>query len=416
MKARTDRTEDSEKPTMTTARAGRSRAASGTRAGRSNTASGTRAGRSNTASGTRAGRSNTASGTRAGRSKTASGNRTGRPREPHGRPAGPRTAPAARPVERTARPKDTAAAKARATARKAKAPKLIRLSLRERMILRLEGVDLRPRALLARIPFVMLVIGALALGLGITLWLSTASAQRSYQLGSARTLNDALTQQKEALERDVLQARSAPALADAARNLGMIPSSDTAHLIQDPIGNWVVVGEPKPAQGAPPPPLNTKLPDLAPSAPPKPAPPTPAPPMPAPPMPAAVAPKPGAFAEVPSRTTPVPTPGTVHAGAGAVGPSVPNAPPAPGAPTSDTLTIGPATPVGPLAPTVPAVPNGTPGTPGTAGPAVPIGPAVQVGPIGPAVQVGPIGPAVPVWPVGPVGPVGPTQLAAGPVP
>ena len=279
MKARTDRTEDSEKPTMTTARAGRSRAASGTRAGRSNTASGTRAGRSNTASGTRAGRSNTASGTRAGRSKTASGNRTGRPREPHGRPAGPRTAPAARPVERTARPKDTAAAKARATARKAKAPKLIRLSLRERMILRLEGVDLRPRALLARIPFVMLVIGALALGLGITLWLSTASAQRSYQLGSARTLNDALTQQKEALERDVLQARSAPALADAARNLGMIPSSDTAHLIQDPIGNWVVVGEPKPAQGAPPPPLNTKLPDLAPSAPPKPAPPTPAPPI-----------------------------------------------------------------------------------------------------------------------------------------
>ena len=408
MKARTDRTEDSEKPTMTTARAGRSRAASGTRTGRSNTASGTRAGRSNTAS-----------GTRAGRSKTASGNRTGRPREPHGRPAGPRTAPAARPVERTARPKDTAAAKARATARKAKAPKLIRLSLRERMILRLEGVDLRPRALLARIPFVMLVIGALALGLGITLWLSTASAQRSYQLGSARTLNDALTQQKEALERDVLQARSAPALADAARNLGMIPSSDTAHLIQDPIGNWVVVGEPKPAQGAPPPPLNTKLPDLAPPAPPKPAPPMPAPPMPAPPMPAAVAPKPGAFAEVPSRTTPVPTPGTVHAGAGAVGPSVPNAPPAPGAPTSDTLTIGPATPVGPLAPTVPAVPNGTPGTPGTpgtAGPAVPIGPAVQVVPIGPAVQVGPIGPAVPVWPVGPVGPVGPTQLAAGPVP
>ena len=399
MKARTDRTEDSEKPTMTTARAGRSRAASGTRAGRSNTASGTRAGRSNTAS-----------GTRAGRSKTASGNRTGRPREPHGRPAGPRTAPAVRPVERTARPKDTAAAKARATARKAKAPKLIRLSLRERMILRLEGVDLRPRALLARIPFVMLVIGALALGLGITLWLSTASAQRSYQLGSARTLNDALTQQKEALERDVLQARSAPALADAARNLGMIPSSDTAHLIQDPIGNWVVVGEPKPAQGAPPPPLNTKLPDLAPSAPPKPAPPKPAPPTPAPPMPAAVAPKPGAFAEVPSRTTPLPTPGTVHAGAGAVGPSVPNAPPAPGAPTSDTLTIGPAAPVGPLAPTVPAVPNGTPGTPGTPGTA---GPAV---PIGPAVQVGPIGPAVPVWPVGPVGPVGPTQLAAGPVP
>jgi hypothetical protein len=106
-------------------------------------------------------------------------------------------------------------------------------------------------------------------------------------LGSARTVNDALSQQKEALERDVLEAQSAPALADAARNLGMIPSRDTAHLVQDPAGNWVVVGMPKPAQGAPPPPLNTKLPDPAPPAPPvKP-----------------VAPKPGAAIEVPRRIT-----------------------------------------------------------------------------------------------------------------
>ena len=322
--------------------------------------------------------------TRGGRPRAASGTRAGRPREPHGRPAGPRTAPAARPVDRTARPKDSTAAKARAKARKAKAPKLIRLSLRERMILRLEGVDLRPRALLARIPFVMLVIGALALGLGITLWLSTASAQRSYQLGSARSLNDALTQQKEALERDVLQAQSAPALADAARNLGMIPSSDTAHLVQDPIGNWVVVGQPKPAQGAPPPPLNSKLPELAP---------------PAPPTPVAVAPKPGAFAEVPSRIAPVPIPGTVHAGAGVAGPGVPVAPPVSGPPTSDTLAIGPATPGVPLAPTVPAVPNGTPGTAGLFVPAVPPVPAV------PAV------PPVPAVPAGPLAPPGPAQLA-----
>ena len=104
-------------------------------------------------------------------------------------------------------------------------------------------------------------------GLAITLWLSTDSAQRSYQLAGARALNDALTQQKEALERDVLQAESAPALADAARNLGMIPSRDTAHLVQDPTGNWIVVGKPKPAEGAPPPPMNTKLPDEKPPAP-----------------------------------------------------------------------------------------------------------------------------------------------------
>jgi len=190
-----------------------------------------------------------------------------RPAEPRGPRSGPQTAPTPRPVDRPARPKTASQAKARAKARKAKAPKAIRLPLRERLLARLAGVDLRPRTLLAKIPFVVLVIGSLAIGLAITLWLSTDAARRSYQLGSARVLNEALTQQKEALERDVLEAESAPALADAARNLGMIPSRDTAHLVQDPAGNWIVVGQPKPAEGVPPPPLNTKLPVELPPAP-----------------------------------------------------------------------------------------------------------------------------------------------------
>lgn len=79
-----------------------------------------------------------------------------------------------------------------------------------------------------------------------------------------------LQQHKEALERDVREAASAPALAEAARRQGMIPTRDTAHLVQDPDGNWVVVGTPKPADGVPPPPLNTKLPE-DPPPPPKPA-------------------------------------------------------------------------------------------------------------------------------------------------
>ena len=308
--------------------------------------------------------------------------RSGRTRPPHdarGPRQGPQTAPVARPVDRPARPKTASQAKARAKARKAKAPKVIRPSLRERLILKLEGVDLRPQVLLARIPFVMLVIGALALGLGITLWLSTASAQRSYQLGSARAVNDALAQQKEALERDVLEAQSAPALADAARDLGMIPSRDTAHLVQDPAGNWVVIGSPKPAAGAPPPPLNTKLPDPTPPAPPKPAP---------------TAPKPGASVEVPRRVTPalpgtaptagiptlaspevpvlVPgliTPGLVSAAPGPVGIGSAHAPigvtlpgpaplpvPAVGPLAGDTLGIAPAAPGALPVPTVAAVP------------------------------------------------------------
>lgn len=160
----------------------------------------------------------------------------------------PRTTPIQRPVDSPARPKSASQAKARAKARKAKAPKVVRPPLRQRIVVRLASIELDPRRLVARVPFVVLVIAALGLGLGVTLWLSTDAAERSYQLGTARELNQALQQQKEALERDVLEAQAAPALAEAARNLGMIPSRDTARLVQDPAGNWVVVGTPKPAE------------------------------------------------------------------------------------------------------------------------------------------------------------------------
>ncbi|BBX22980.1 hypothetical protein MTER_23910 [Mycolicibacter terrae] len=182
--------------------------------------------------------------------------------------SGPQTAAQPRPAARPVPPKNTKQAKARAKARKAKAPKVVRVPLRERLIARLASVDLRPRTLAAKVPFVVLIIGSLGIGLGITLWLSTDAAERSYQLGNVRERNRVLMQQKEALERDVLTAESAPALAEAARELGMIPTRDTAHLVQDPAGNWVVVGVPKPADGAPPPPLNTKLPDDRPATPP----------------------------------------------------------------------------------------------------------------------------------------------------
>ncbi|MGP4054246.1 hypothetical protein ACTWP6_05380 [Mycobacterium sp. 4D054] len=191
-------------------------------------------------------------------------------RDPRPQRSAPRTTPIARTKDLPARPKSASQAKARAKARKAKAPKVVKPPLRQRILVRLAGVDLNPRRLVARVPFVVLIIGALGVGLGVTLWLSTDAAERSYQLGNARQVNQALMQQKEALERDVLAAQAAPALAEAARNLGMIPSRDTAHLVQDPAGNWVVVGTPKPAEGVPPPPLNAPLPEPAPPAPPAP--------------------------------------------------------------------------------------------------------------------------------------------------
>jgi hypothetical protein len=184
--------------------------------------------------------------------------------------SGPQTSPMSRPVDRPARPKSTTQAKARAKARKAKAPKAVRPRLTERLAARLASIDLRPRTLASKVPFVVLVIGSLGVGLGLTLWLSTDSAERSYQLSDARERTRMLQQQKEALERDVREAESAPALAEAARKQGMIPTRDTAHLVQDPDGNWVVVGTPKPADGVPPPPLNAKLPEPGPPPPPKP--------------------------------------------------------------------------------------------------------------------------------------------------
>lgn len=196
------------------------------------------------------------------RTRPRAGKASAPTREPRVSRSGPQTATTSRPAPA----KNARQAQARAKARKAKAPKVVRPPLRERLINRLASIDLRPRTVLAKVPFVVLVIGSLGVGLGVTLWLSTDSAERSYQLGNVRDENRALLQQKEALERDVLEAQAAPALAEAARDLGMIPSRDAAHLVQDPAGNWVVIGSPKPAEGVPLPPLNTKLPEEPPAA------------------------------------------------------------------------------------------------------------------------------------------------------
>ncbi|WP_263998628.1 hypothetical protein [Mycobacterium yunnanensis] len=230
----------------------------------------------------------------------------------------PHTGPMPRPAEGPVRPKNAAQAKARSKARKAKAPKIVRPPLRERLLVRLASIDLDPRRFVTRVPFVVLVIGALGIGLGVTLWLSTDAAERSYELGRARQVNQALMQQKDGLERDVLEAQAAPALAEAARNLGMIPSRDTAHLVQDPTGNWMVVGTPKPAEGVQPPPLNSPLPD--PSA----APPAP-PAAPAPPAPRVVDPR-EVTVHLPPPGTALPNPEVPVAGQ----PAVPLLAPVPG--------------------------------------------------------------------------------------
>jgi hypothetical protein len=310
-----------------------------------------------------------ADSTPARRNRARAGKQTAPAREPRTSRSAPQTTPVARPVERPARAKSATQAKARAKARKAKAPKVVRLPLRERLLSKLTSIDLRPRTLAAKVPFVVLVIGSLGAGLALTLWLSTDAAERSYQLGSARQRTELLQQEKEALERDVQEAQSAPALAEAARGLGMIPTRDTAHLVQDPAGNWVVVGTPKPAQGVPPPPLNSKLPEekpMSPHAPPANAVEVPALVLPGNGAPAVpLAPGPDAMVRTPDGATtlgpehlpsldgPLPMPG---AGPGPVPgmPVVPGLPPAAG--LAPVIPVAPAPLLAPAAPVAPVMP------------------------------------------------------------
>jgi hypothetical protein len=300
------------------------------------------------------------------RTRTHAGKNSAPTREARTPKSGPHTSPFARPVERPARPKSTSQAKARAKARKAKAPKVVRPRLSERLTARLASFDLRPRTLVNKVPFVVLVIGSLGVGLGLTLWLSTASAERSYQLSDARERTRMLQQQKEALERDVREAQSAPALAEAARKQGMIPTRDTAHLVQDPTGNWVVVGTPKPADGVPPPPLNAKLPDEGPPPPPKPpevpvrVQPGPGdPPAPARPGPEALLRAPDGASTLGGQHLPQAPPRLPGTSPGQVAGQVPGTTPAPGLPVPGgrTPAAGPAevpAPVGGLPVPVPA--------------------------------------------------------------
>lgn len=111
-------------------------------------------------------------------------------------------------------------------------------------------------AVAGRIPFVAAILVLFGCGLVLTLVLTTWAAQDSYQLSDAREANQALTDERAALRREVAAADSAPELAARARELGMIPTEDPARLVVAPDGAVTVIGEPEPAQGAPAPPFN----------------------------------------------------------------------------------------------------------------------------------------------------------------
>ncbi|CCQ16171.1 putative uncharacterized protein [Rhodococcus sp. AW25M09] len=111
-------------------------------------------------------------------------------------------------------------------------------------------------AIAARIPFVALVIGLLAIGLGLTLLLTTRSAGDSYDLSAAKAVNTELAQQRASLQKDVELAESPTELARKAAGLGMVPAKNPPRLIVGPDGGVQVVGTPAPADGEPVAPLD----------------------------------------------------------------------------------------------------------------------------------------------------------------
>lgn len=95
----------------------------------------------------------------------------------------------------------------------------------------------------ARTPFVLLVVLLLGGGLIGLLVLNSALSEGSFKLDDLEKQTKSLTDQQQALQRDI-DAYSAPdALQRRARELGMVPGGDPAFL--DPDGT--VKGVPSPA-------------------------------------------------------------------------------------------------------------------------------------------------------------------------
>lgn len=129
-----------------------------------------------------------------------------------------------------------------------------------------------------RIPFVVLVLGLLVSGLGLTLWLSTNSTGQSYELAAGKARIRDLQNQRASLEQAVEAGNSAPELARKAQDLGMVQSRDVARLLVGADGVVRLEGTPLAADGPAPAPLTSVRPG---SATPKPSP-GPATPLPAP--------------------------------------------------------------------------------------------------------------------------------------
>ncbi|WP_341257299.1 MULTISPECIES: hypothetical protein [Gordonia] len=101
-------------------------------------------------------------------------------------------------------------------------------------------------------PVLLLIVGAL----GLTLYLTTKSAQDSYALDALRSENQSLSDRRDDLQRTFDKADAAPELAAKAAEQGMVPADGALQVTVGESGSKKVRGTATPADGKPLPALN----------------------------------------------------------------------------------------------------------------------------------------------------------------
>jgi hypothetical protein len=112
----------------------------------------------------------------------------------------------------------------------------------------------------SRATFVVLVMVLLVGGVVATLWFSTQATADAYRLEQAKKATSELSARVAQLQQQVDEQDSAPALGTRARQLGMVPAGDPAHLVVGPDGSVALIGTPSVARTPPPPPPTTTAP------------------------------------------------------------------------------------------------------------------------------------------------------------
>ena len=82
-----------------------------------------------------------------------------------------------------------------------------------------------------KLPFLVLLVGLLGFGLVGVLWLNTFSDEAGIRANEARKASATLQLQIQGLNTDIAAKQATPALAEAARRMGLVPAGDAAILI-----------------------------------------------------------------------------------------------------------------------------------------------------------------------------------------